>query len=250
MKMVMSQSHSSSLVAVAKRLALLILMLGIFQGNAVAQVSSTSQTGATGFKPHFYATLGLLSWRNYNEGTLSAVVDSILVQSDVPSSFTFDFATEATLSVGVGMRPMERWSIEFWLNGLPQANFSIGEPFQTESPDIEVLGKTRGWNSSVVVDYAIPIGGKGLKLVPSAGFSYSKIKVDRTIRPTDTSNTSRPSTVRASEVWDDPLLGLGLRAPFPFMSDRLEMSATYTRIFSDEESVRSTISAQVNYSFK
>lgn len=227
----------------------LISLMVLLSGYTTADTKFTNQKNTSGFEPHFFTTIGWMSWGNYNEGASSTLVDDAL-RSGVPSSLTFGDARESTLVSGVGMRPTERLSFEFRLNALPQSDYSIGAPFSEGTPDIVVEGKTRGWNAKLAAEYAIPVGSWGLKVATRAGFSQSKIKVVGTLKSTDPDSTIEPTTERTSTTWRDPFLGVGLRIPFPGRNDNWEMSVMFTRVFTDEESVNQSLSAQMVYNFK
>lgn len=225
----------------------LISILVLLSGYSAADTNSTNQKNVSGFEPHFFTTLGWISWGNYNEGASSSLVDDAL-QSGAPSSLTFNSAREATLVSGVGMRPTERWSFEFRLNALPQSDYAVGSPFSEETSDIVVEGNTLGWNAKLAAEYAIPLGSWGWKAATRAGFSQSKIKVVGTRKSTGPDSTVDPVTARTSTTWRDPFLGVGLR--IPFSDDNWEVSVMFTRIFTDEESVNQSLSAQMVYNFK
>ncbi len=227
----------------------LISLLVLLTGYVTADTKSTDQQNPSGFKPHFFTTLGLMSWENYNEGTLSRLFDDVL-QNGVPASFTFDSARESTVVGGVGMRPTERWSFEFRLNALPQADYSVGPPFSDQTSTIVVDSNTHGWNAKIAAEYAIPLGSWGLKATARVGYSHSKIKLVEISRSTDPDSIVVPITARTSSTWRDPFLGVGLRMPFLSRRDNWEMSVMFTRIFTDEERVNQSLSAQMVYNFK
>ena len=227
----------------------LISFLVLLSGYASADTKFTNQKNVSAFEPHFFTTLGWMSWGNYNEGASSTLVDDTLL-SGIPSSLTFGSARESTLVSGIGMRPTERWSFEFRLNGLPQSDYSIGVPFSEGPSDLIVAGNTHGWNAKLAAEYAIPLGSWGLKAAARAGFSQSKIKVVGTLRSTDPDSIVNPIIERTSTTWRDPFLGVGLRIPFSRRNDNWEMSVMFTRVFTDEESVNQSLSTQMVYNFK
>lgn len=180
---------------------------------------------------------------------MSATVVDRVLQNGAVSSFTFNSAREATLIAGVGMRVMERLSFEFNLNPLPRARFLVGAPFRDVNSDIVSEINTLGWNAKLAAEYAMPIGNWGLKATTRAGFSQSKMKEVYTQKSTNPDSTVSPITERTSTRWTDPFLGIGVRGSLPGGSDNWQLSAMFTRIFTDEESVNRSLSLQLVYNF-
>ncbi len=221
----------------------------LLSGYVTADTSFTNQKRVSGFDPHFFATLGRVSRSKYTERVSASIVVDAL-QHGVPSTVSFNPGRESKLVSGVGMRPTERWSFEFKLNDLPHADYIVGSPFSERTPDIITEGSTRGWNAELSAEYAFPLGSWGLKAATRAGFSQSKVKVVETRKSTDPNSTLEPIEARTSETWRDPFLGIGLRLPFPGRFDNWEVSVMFTRIFTDEESLNQSVSAQLVHNFR
>ena len=227
----------------------LISLLLLLSGITAADSKFTQQKSASGFSSHFFTSLGWTSWRNFNDGTLTSVVEDAL-QSGVPSTFTFQPSNENAMVSGVGIRATEQLSFEINVNQLPQANYSVGSPFQDENSDFVDESSTLGWNARLAVEYAIPLGNWGLKATTRAGISQSKIRVVGTRKSTEPGRTATPITARTSTQWRDPFLGIGMRVPIPGKNDNWEVSVTFTHVFTDEESVNQALNAQLVYNFK
>lgn len=226
-----------------------ISLFMLFSAYVSGNTQTTNQTRVSGFKPHFFATLGSVSRKKYSERVSSSVVDDAF-QSGLPSSVAFNAGRESTLAIGVGMRPTERWSFEFRLNGLPKTDYVVGAPFAAGTPDLISESRTLGWNAELATEYAFPLGNWGLKAATRAGFSQSKVKVVETRKSTDPNSTVEPIETRTSETWRDPFLGVGLRLPFSGRFDNWEVSVMFNRIFTDERSLNQSLSAQLVYNFK
>lgn len=225
-------------------ISMVSVMIGL-AGIASADTKFTSHGNASGFQPHFFTTLGVNSWRNYNESLSKSAVDEAL-QDGAPASFTFDGATELKLVTGVGMRPTERIAIEIQLNALPSVDYSE----RAMGSDEVVEGNTLGWNAKLAAKYAFPIGGSGLKALASTGYSHSNVNTVTIRRAIDPDSSLQPTRVRTSKTWRDPFISFGLSLPIPVGNNNWEVSFMFSRIFTDEESVNQVASAQMVYNFK
>ena len=228
---------------------LLISLFTLLSGYALADTNFSNQKSASGFEPHFFATLGSVSRKKYTERVSASIVDDAL-QTGLPSSVTFSPGRESTLVGGIGMRPTERWSFEFRLNGLPQTDYVVGAPFSDRTPEIVNEGHTHGWNAELAAEYTFPLASWGLKVATRAGFSQSKVKVFETRKSTNPNSTLEPIETRTSETWRDPFLGVGLRLPFPGKYDNWEASLMFTRIFTNEDSLNQSLNVQLIHNFK